>query len=266
MVALPAPPRTAQGALAVDRYQVVADMCEGLLSACCVCGQSGGWWWRQECTYFPLHSRCVPKLIEFWTSMIAEGAQETMRSAPLVGAYARRAAARSATVTRPASVDGGSPYFRPGMPAGAPWTVCVLTVVGVSIVPCGLNAEYARALAGRQRAAQDAGVPGSHGAQIVGGCVVGPDGAVSCQWGQVPTPGAPAPWESLSRSSLWGHCRGCGDRMWPGRWRGDVSGQCTRCLRATSQRPSWPEDGACLARDPGLPVLKRKRERLDALD
>lgn len=269
MAGLPTPPRTPQGELDATVVSVMAELHSGILAACCVCQHSSSFWWRHDREYHPLHERCVDRLIELWGQMGASGAaapQVTRRT----GAYARRAAvsAEPAAVARAVSVDLGSPFFRPGMPQGAPWTACALTMTGVSFVPCGLNEDFARTTVNRWAILMQQGAPGGPRDTMIAGCsLVGPDGTVHVANGQVPPlPGEPLPWEPITQRAEWATCAGCQARLWPGRWRGQESGRCLDCLRVISPRPSWPADGDCLVQDPltvpRVSARRREKERI----
>lgn len=277
MAALPPVPRDEAGPCP-DKDRIISELCPGIVGACCVCDHGTGWWWRQDRDYHPLHDRCVERLIEMWAQMTDTTEQPVVVSSRRTGAYARRAgavAARPATTepatpvrTRTVSRDGGSPYFRPGMPEGAPWIACVLTTAGLSITPCSANEQAARSVAG-QWAALGRGQFPHKGAQVAGAWVVGPDGTVIPVWGETVMPGAALPWEPLTRLARWETCRGCSVRMWPGRWRGERSGLCLECLRREpSVRPSWPEDTPCSGVDPltVVPKKKARREKVRAVD
>jgi hypothetical protein len=231
-----------------------------------VCDHSAGRWWRSGQEYYPLHDRCVTRLVELWSEL--DTTVEPMASTPArrTGAYARRLAttarhpATPPVLTSGASRDGGSPFFRPGMSAGAPWVACTLTMASLMITPCADNKAHAQRVAANYAALARAGQPAPAGADIAGTWIVGPDGTVTPVWGQVVAPGEALPWELLDRLSAWADCRECGTRMWPGRWRGRDSGRCADCLRPVSPRPVWPADAPCFEVDPlTLPVKKTKR-------
>lgn len=272
MGGLPPVPRDSAGAPCPSRHVVLDQLCPGILGCCRVCDQATGWWWRHGRDYYPLHDRCIGRLVELW----AQVDDVVAPTGPVrrTGAYARRAAAHSVpqvvtpVQTGATSRDGGSPYFRPGMPAGAPWVACVLTMAGVAVAPCSLNEQGARDAAAHWGALGRAGFPHSGGAQIAGSWVVDPDGTVFPVWGQVVAPGEALPWEPLTRLGHWETCRGCAVRMWPGCWRGDESGLCAQCLRPVSARPSWPTDAPCWGVDPLTVVLKKKakRDKVRAVD
>jgi hypothetical protein len=269
MSGLPPVPRDEAGPCP-DKDRIMSELRSGILGACCVCDHATGWWWQRDRDYYPMHDRCVERLIELWAQtedVVARPVGPVRRT----GAYARRAATLSTSTSNapiePArsvriSRDGGSPYFRPGMPVGAPWVACVLTTANMSVVPCSNNEASARGIAARWAASARAGHPYSNDAEIVGSWVVGPDGVLSPIWGQTVAPDEALPWERLTRLRRWEDCRGCGARMWPGRWRGDVSGHCLDCLRPVSTRPSWPPDSERFEVDPAtIPVKKVRRQQ-----
>jgi hypothetical protein len=271
--ALPAPPTDDSGQLAINRYGVLGALYDGVLAPCGACGQTTGWWWRQGgddngvgASYYPVHQRCVDRMIETWREMIADGGGAGLSGAPLAGAYARRAAARGKTgmmVATLRSINSGSPYFRPGMSAGTPWTAVARSALGgVVIAPCGGHEWRAIEITRRWQVLSRHSRTSPGEAPMIGGCVVGPDGAVSCGWGEVPGPGSTSPWEPIERASWAGNCPECGARRWPGCWRGTVSGWCMECLRRSSPRPWWPVDA-----DERVVVVARKpKKRAATLD
>jgi hypothetical protein len=261
MTGLPPAPRDTN----VSALSIMDDMHSGILAACCVCLHSSAWWWCRDRTYYPLHQRCVDRLLELWREM-GDQPSAALGGARRTGAYARRAVAQpSDTVAAPPSVDGGSPYFRPGMTQGAHWVACALTVAGVSVVPTGHNELHARRVTRNWSTLGRQGGAGSNGALLVGCCVVGPDGTISDVWGQCPPlPGEPMPWEPISRLVDWSTCAGCQARLWPGRWRGQASSRCLDCLRASSPRPVWPADSECSGVDPLTVKPKSARRRMEA--
>ena len=261
------------GQLAVNRYSVLGALHGGILASCGMCGQTTAWWWRHGgedsgigASYYPVHQRCVDRMIETWREMVADGGGAGLSGAPLAGAYARRAAARGKTgpaVTASRSISWGSPYFRPGMPAGAPWTAVARSVLGnVVIAPCDRYEQRAIEVTHRWQVLSERFQTGPGEVPVVGGCVVGPDGAVSCGWGHVPGPGSVSPWELIERASWAGDCPGCGARRWPGCWRGTASGLCLECLRCSSPRPWWPVD----TDEPVVTVVRKPKRRPTSLD
>jgi hypothetical protein len=270
MSALPPPPRDESGELATHRWQVITELRGGISAACACCGQTTGTWWCDasgaRAAFYPVHERCVDKLIEAWREMIAHGVDQGLVSAALTGAYARRAAARTAatgsahTVVASRSVDGGSPYFRPGMAQGTPWTACARSALGqVVITPCGGDEQRAVMLVVQWETLARGNHHGPGTAPVLGGAVVGPDGRASHCWGLAPVPGSPPPWEPIDHVSWTDSCRRCGAELRVGCWRGVESGQCLACLRETSPRPWWPADVPKPA-----PVVTRKAKRKPA--
>lgn len=253
----------------------------GILAACGMCGQTTGWWWRQGgdefgvgAFYYPLHQqRCVEKMIELWEETLSEGGSVGLSDAPLAGAYARRAEAyaqraasrgqRVSDVTVKQSINGGSPYFQPGMAAGTPWTAVARSVLGtVVVVPYGRDEQRAIETTRVWHLHSELGDTGPGEAPMVGGCVVGPDGAVTHGWGHVPEQGSVSPWEPIERATWARGCGECGTEIWLGRWRGMASGRCMECLRRAEPRPWWPRD----APRP-VPVAARSaKKKADTLD
>lgn len=189
---IPAPPLDAAGELALSATQVAVALVPGTLSACCACRRGSIWHWEHDGRYVPLHRTCIGKLIEEWQALIASGQTESVQTTgKLAGAYARRAAARSGASrppTRAVSASLGSPYFRPGMPEGAPWVAVADMSSDVPLItPCGLNEAHARQVNDRRRAATEHGfAPDLHGPLPRGGWVVDPAGAISDRWNARP--------------------------------------------------------------------------------
>lgn len=270
-MAVPNPPRDENGALASNRYHVLDNIHAGLLGSCCACGHTCGTWWHDGAHgYTALHERCAPKLIEMWQAMIEDGIGETPTVGKFTGAYARRAAARSrgavassrvasASVAR--SVDRGSPFFRPGMADGQPWVAFGQSVTGQPLVPC-TQQQAARDIVARWRSYNERGIIPPGMTMVVGGVVVGPDGALSDGWGRYPTPGEPEPWLSLIQSRDWFTCAGCGQRRHSGCWR-TLDRVCTPCVREGDQsgRPAWPVDPPVFSVDPLTVKPKKAREK-----
>lgn len=266
---IPPPPRDAVGELAENQWSLGLAMVDGVTGACSVCPDTTITWWRDDRerrpTYWPIHQRCLPKLVQIWREMIAEGSTGGLAGAPLAGAYARRAAARAAAaqvsvaaVARLGvrSVDLGSPYFRPGMPEGSPVTAVAASAIGwITGTHCGADVAAAEALVRRWETLAAADRPGPGIAPSVGGCVVGPDGAVGYRWGAAPVPGSSPLWEPIDPIVYAASCRGCGAPRWPGCWMGVGSSRCLECLRALEPtRPWWPMD-------PPEPAVIRRRAR-----
>lgn len=276
-MAVPNPPRDERGNLATNRYHALTNLHAGLLGACCACGHTCGNWWRDERGgYTALHERCVDRLIEIWQAMIEEGIGERAPVGRLTGAYARRAAARTgsalatsistSSVNTVRSVDRGSLFFRPGMPDGAPWVAWGQSAIGRPLVPCGTNEDAARAVVTRWRIAAERDVIPIDGAPVIGGVVIGPDGALSDAWGRYPIPGTSGPWPDLIQARAWFSCLECDDRRWPGCWR-TANHTCVRCVRDAEDagRPSWPCDSEPFCEDPLTVKSKRVRERATAI-
>lgn len=270
-MAVPNPPRDEHGALASNRYHVLASVRPGILGSCCACGHTCGTWWHDGTgAYTALHERCAPKLVEMWQAMIEDGIGETPAVGRLTGAYARRAAARAGGRTgtdRTAppisvrSVDRGSPFFRPGMPDGSPWVAFGQSITGQPLVPCG-SQQAARDAVTRWRSYSERDITPPGMTTVVGGVVVGPDGALSESWGRYPTPGEPEPWLSLIQSRDWFTCGQCGQRRHSGCWRA-LDRVCMPCVREGEQdgRPAWPVDPAVFSADPLTVKPTKAREK-----
>lgn len=179
---IPSPPLDADGALAANWHEVMAALKPGVLAPCCTCRRSSIWHWFDGERYHPLHNapHCVTRLFEEWYAMIAAGEVRAAGALRLTGAYARRS---SAVVVELGSRDGGSPYFRPGMPEGTPWTAVAKLADGREIVtPCAHNAEHAHAVNRRWRARARRGIAQPGQEQPVAGWIVDPTGQHSEKW------------------------------------------------------------------------------------
>lgn len=140
---IPPPPLTADGALATSWHEVMAALRPGILAPCCACQRSSIWHWFDGQCYHPLHNteHCVTHLLEEWRAMIAAGETRPIGAVRLTGAYARRARGVPLELS---SRNDGSPYFRPGMAAGTPWTAVTRLADGREIIsPCGPNRDHA---------------------------------------------------------------------------------------------------------------------------
>ncbi|HZA71307.1 MAG TPA: hypothetical protein VE476_00180, partial [Propionibacteriaceae bacterium] len=130
---LPPPPLNEHGRLAVGASDVAAALTTGLAGACTVCDHSAiHWWLTSTGEYIPVHETCTRRLVDGWNERVTTGdvGQPDLDSGPRRGAYARRSTATGARVhpPRPRSRPSrslGSPWFRPGMPEGAPWAIVV---------------------------------------------------------------------------------------------------------------------------------------------
>jgi hypothetical protein len=195
----PDPPRNEHGRLAVNTADVRAALVDGLTGGCCVCQHSTIWWWpAPDGTFHPLHSGCAPRLLARWAERIESGDIETPAVAPEVasaalGAYARRARAHGGPAavtppqaTRTASRSMGSPYFRPGMPHGSPHTIVARTTDGEILAIPTTGIRRARTTLSRFQGLTHMGQPYRLGGpMLAGAAIVGPDGKITEQWGEI---------------------------------------------------------------------------------
>jgi hypothetical protein len=189
---IPPPPLTEDGELALNEWGVKATLVGGILARCCVCPHSSVTHWGYEGRYVPLHERCASHLVAEWRELIAN--DQTSVAVPVgrpLGAYARRMAAQAgrgadaSTVYRVTSVSLGSPYFRPGMPEGAPWVAVANMSGDVPLIsPAGANGEaHVRRVNELWRASAVRGFMLTFGGRLpLGGYVMDPTGARSDEW------------------------------------------------------------------------------------
>jgi hypothetical protein len=182
---IPSPPLAA-GALITTPAVVLAELRPGILRPCCICKRSSVWHWLDERQYYhPLHNatHCIEHLFEEWYAMIAAG---EVRSAMtrLTGAYARRAGTTRTAPVALGSRDLGSPYFRPGMTEGTPWTaVARLADSRELITPCAHNPAHARRVNLRWKALAHQGIAAYPGdAPATAGWIVDPIGQLIEKW------------------------------------------------------------------------------------
>jgi hypothetical protein len=204
MILLPDPPLNAHGRLAVNTADVQAALVDGITGGCCVCQHSTIWWWpAPDGTFHPLHSGCARRLLARWGERVESGDIGTPSVSPEVasaalGAYARRARALGGpaalappTASRTRSRSQGSPYFRPGMPEGMPFTIVARTDAGELLVISTAGLRNAQVMLTRYEALSGLGLPFKIGGPVlVGAAIIGPDGTAVEQWGQ---PGELAP-------------------------------------------------------------------------
>lgn len=180
---IPSPPLDTDGALATSWHEVMAALQPGILAPCCICRRSSIWHWFDGDCYHPLHNtpHCVSHLLDEWRSMIVAGEARAIGPVRLTGAYARRARELPAELS---SRDGGSPYFRPGMPAGTPWTAVAVLADGREVItPCAHSAAHAQRVNTRWQALARQRIAGYPGDAIpLSGWIVDPAGQHVEKW------------------------------------------------------------------------------------
>jgi hypothetical protein len=199
----PVPPLDEHGRLAVDTADIVGHLEYGMIGGCSACGHTAVHWWRMPAgEYIPVHEGCAHRLVAGWRERVEAG---DLRAPDLAagarrGAYARRAAPDGSRVhpPRPASRRSrslGSPFFRPGMPEGAPWVIVVESHHGRLNFVHGDDEVHARAVLGHYEALTGRGWPISWGGPVaVGAVLLDPSGAVVDRWGEEFDLAAPSPW------------------------------------------------------------------------
>ena len=183
---IPSPPLE-DGALLLTSSAVLEALRPGILAACCVCKRSSVWHWLDDGQrYHPLHNtvHCVDALFAEWYAMIAAGEVRPVGAIQLTGAYARRASVTQLAPVKLGSRDLGSPYFRPGMPEGTPWTAVTRLADGREVIsPCGPNRAHAYATGAHWRALGRRGAMSGLGDFLpTAGWVVDPTGARCDEW------------------------------------------------------------------------------------
>lgn len=234
---IPTPPLTEDGALAVDVASIVDAVVPGCVATCCVCAVSVASWWRMpDGAYVPIHTprfrNCVERMVDGWRDRLTGGAPVTAQSGVLQGAYARRARAsgRPVVVARPVSRSGGSRFFRPGMPDGAPWATVTETHDG-RLVSVSDNEKAARSVFARYRSLASKELPvRQDGLFAVGGVLIDPGDREVERWGEPFDVDGPPRWPHMLRvGERWTTCVGCGAAMWPLRLV-STTGRCRRCV------------------------------------
>jgi hypothetical protein len=208
---LPAPPLNEHSRLAVNTADITGALVQGLVGSCATCGHSVPWWWcMPDGTYVAVHPGCARKLIEHWHQRIETGDVE---EAPVVasarrGAYARRASPTGARVhpPRPRSAPSrslGSPWFRPGMPEGAPWVIVVESTHGRLTFTHGPGEEHARGVLSHYEALTRRDLPLWFGGPVgLGAALIDPTGAIVDGWGEEFDLDAPSPHRPPTRPVL----------------------------------------------------------------
>lgn len=225
----------------------------GLLGSCVSCGRSSHNWAEHADQLHCVCDRwdCLVKMAEALEEQ--EKTSTVRRAGGSRGVFARRGATRAGSAPRAASrygLDPGSPYWRPGMLDGAPWTALAETNYGQVMVPCGTNEAHARKVVRGWRTLAESGYEVGHGGRYaVAGTVVDPRGEFSDEWGDVIVASKPR-WSPIWRVRDWTRCTGCDVVLWPGCLASVADGQCVSCVSATeSDDPRvWPDE----PRDPGL--------------
>lgn len=247
---IPPPPLDDTGALVFDLPGLHAALVGGVVRACAVCRKG-------TARHLPLptghllplcRTSCPPRLLAEWRERVVDGDHAPVATRP-TGAYARRARARGQDLA-PASPSrsAGSPYFRAGMPADAPWAAVADTSLGrVAVVAAHEGA--ARRAWSHWRALWSRDLPSGRGEWYSGAVLVDPAGTVVEAWGRLVTPQGPPRWGPLRRLADWSHCVECDAVLWPLRLV-DGRGRCRACVEPeeiADPRP-WPEEPA----DPGM--------------
>lgn len=199
---LPPPPLNEHGRLAVNAADITATLTTGLASGCSACDHSTIHWWPMpDGTYIPVHPGCARRLIEHWHERVATGdvTETEVRTGPRRGAYARRATSTGARVhpPRPASRPSrslGSPWFRPGMPEGAPWVIVIESTHGRLNFVHSDNEEHVRKVFWRDAALTERGIPlYPAGPMGLGAALLDATGAPVAYWGEEFDLNAPSP-------------------------------------------------------------------------
>jgi len=269
---LPSPPLNEHGRLAVNTADIAEHLEYGLTSGCMACQHSTIHWWRMPTgEYIPVHASCAHRLVEHWRQRVDSGDvdQPELGGEARRGAYARRSTATGARVhpARPASKPSrsqGSPWFRPGMPDGAPWMVILETHNGRHNYDHGDNEAHARKVLGHYQALAEQGMPISYGGPLAtSAALLDPTGAVVDGWGEEFDLDAAPRWESVSRARDWMRCSGCSAVLWPLRLISREN-RCRECVAAREEHDPrvWlaePADPGMAARPPHYGGPKRKK-------
>lgn len=205
---LPAPPLNEHGRLAVNAVDVAEHLETGLTSGCSVCEHSAMHHWRMPTgEYIPIHPACVRRLIEQWRERVATGDVDTptVATGARRGAYARRATATGARVHPPRakaapSRSMGSPWFRPGMPEGAPWVIVIESTHGRLTFVHTTGEEHARKVLRTDAALTERGLPlWPAGPMAVGAALIDPTGDIVDGWGEEFDLDSPSRWSPPPR-------------------------------------------------------------------
>jgi hypothetical protein len=201
---LPPPPLNDHDRLAVNAADIAAALVDGLTSACVACDHSAFHWWRMpDGLYLPVHAACADRVIGHWRERIDTGdlEQPALDTGARRGAYARRSTATGARVHPPRakampSRSLGSPWFRPGMPEGAPWAIVIESHHGRLNFVHGDNEAHAREVFRFYEATTRGGMPllSIGGPTAVGAVLLDPTGAIVDRWGEEFDLNAPSPW------------------------------------------------------------------------
>jgi hypothetical protein len=272
MHSLAPPPLNEHGRLAVNVADVAEHLEYGLTSGCSACDHSTIHYWRTPTgEYIPVHPGCARRLVEQWRERVETGdvdQEPELGGGARRGAYARRSGPSGERVhpARPTSKPSrslGSPWFRPGMPEGAPWMVIVETHNGRHNYEHGDSEAHARTVLGRYQSLTEAGLPLSPGEpHAVGAALLDPTGTVVDGWGEEFDLDSPPRWEPVTRVQVWTTCRGCKAVMWPYRLS-STDGRCRACVEAREDGTRiWlaePTDPGMSARPTHLGGPKRKK-------
>lgn len=252
----PAPPM-ADGQLVVRPHAMLGEIAHGRYGACCMCNGTCWTWWsdRAPSGYVPLHEGCVPKLVEYWEQLVADGDTEPERvfvpPSGRRGAYARRAPKVDPELAEPAPIirvgtaanlpDDFTPghFWRPGDDHNTPWTGLLETATGLVMCPAGDDRAHAEKVFDFYRLTRVI----SFSTVVVGGAVIAPDGTVSMSWGSVPSVDGPR-WEAVRTLSEWRRCTGCSEVRWPGSWVTVEGNRCKQCQMEleTADPREWPSE------------------------
>jgi len=190
---LPSPPLNEHGRLAVNSHDISTHLVDGLTSGCVACDHSAiHWWLMPSGEYIPVHATCARRLVAHWHERVASGDidQPELGGGDRRGAYARRATATGARVhpPRPRSAPSrsmGSPWFRPGMPEGAPWVIVIESTHGRLNFVHDDNEEHARKVLRHDEALTRRGLPlWPAGPMAIGAALLDPTGDIVDGWGE----------------------------------------------------------------------------------
>ena len=205
----PPPPLNDHGRVAVNTADVAGALEDGLNCGCVVCDHSTRYHWRMPSgEYIPIHAGCVPRLVAHWHERVEAGDvdQPEVVSGARRGAYARRATSTGARVHPPRarslpSSSMGSPWFRPGMPQGAPWIIVIESTHGRLTFCHGDNEPHAREVLRFYRATTANGTPllFPGGPVAVGAALLDPAGDVVDGWGEEFDLDSPSRWSPPPR-------------------------------------------------------------------
>lgn len=201
---LPPPPLNEHGRLAVNSADVAEHLEYGLTSACLVCEHSAIHWWRMpDGLYIPVHATCTGRMVEHWRERIESGDldEPELATGARRGAYARRSTETGARVHPPRAKTApsrslGSPWFRPGMPEGAPWAIIVESHHGRLNFVHSDDEGHVRKVLRQDRALTERGLPlWPGGPMAVGAALLDPTGAIVDRWGELFDLDSPSPWK-----------------------------------------------------------------------